>query len=683
MSGWMRMMATVGLAVFMAGPLRAADQFMKPTAEELAMKSLPGYPGAAAVVLYREQITKDDMHVVQHYDRIKVLTEEGKKYANVELRFVSTTDDGSDVDFGGDNKSLGEVAGRTIHPDGTVIPFTGKPYKKTMEKVKGAKYQALVFTLPDVEVGSILEYRYATRINDNIFEAPDWYIQGELYVKSAHFSWFPTSRDLLDQKERHINSIMWFPILPQGAKIEDHETPAIGKNGASQRTYDLVVKDVPPEVEEDHMPPIASFSYRVLFSMTAYRSAADFWKSEGKEWAKRSDSFANPNDDLRKQTEAVIAGAATQDEKLRKIYAAVMKLENTDYTRAHEQREDKAAGAGKLNSVADVLHRERGSSGQLTSLFVGMARAAGMKAYLMLVPDRSEELFTPMWLNFRQFDATIAVVNVDGKDVFFDPGSRYCSYGRLAWEHTQVQGLREVDGGTDFGQTPGENYTVNKVLRVADLEMNEQGEVSGKATLTYIGAPALAWRHRALRGDDESLKHALRTEMEDMLPKSMDVKVEDVKDVNEYEKPLVVTYALKGKAGTPTGKRLMLPVDLFEVGSSPAFPHEKRELPVYFRYPEMMQDAVRVKFEKGYAIEVLPEAAKFDIPSKALYNMSITSTPTSFTSKRNYVNNSVLTPLTEYETLRKFYSQFENTDKASVVLKVAPVQAALATPSTN
>ena len=58
-----------------------------------------------------------------------------------------------------------------------------------MEKGKGIKYQAKVFTLPDVTVGSIIEYRYATRINDDCYEPPTWIIQGDLYVKSAHYIW--------------------------------------------------------------------------------------------------------------------------------------------------------------------------------------------------------------------------------------------------------------------------------------------------------------------------------------------------------------------------------------------------------------------------------------------------------------------------------------------------------------
>src|ERR1700722_19017897 len=158
-----------------AGAAYAADTFQKPTKEELEMKSLPGFPGAAAVVLFREEITKDDLRLVLHYERIKILTEEGKKYANVQLGYVSTHDVGVDI---GDDKSLGDIVGRTVHADGTVIPFSGKPYLKTVEKgwtkEVGFAVQEKGFTLPDVEVGSIIEYRYATRYSDLVFEAANW-----------------------------------------------------------------------------------------------------------------------------------------------------------------------------------------------------------------------------------------------------------------------------------------------------------------------------------------------------------------------------------------------------------------------------------------------------------------------------------------------------------------------------
>jgi transglutaminase-like putative cysteine protease len=659
-------------------PLFAADQFVKPTPEELAMTSLPGYQGASAVVLFDEEITKDDLHVITHYQRVKILNEEGKKYANVELNYVRTSAYG---EYEGNEQTVGEIVGRTIHADGTIIPFTGKPYLKTIEKAGNFKVQSMVFTLPDVEVGSILEYRYATRYNDHSYQAPDWYIQRELYVKSAHYQWVPTLKDLIDPEDgdKQITKISWFPILPAGAKVDRTESPDPNSPSGKQQTFNLVIHDVPPEPKEDHMPPIAAYSYRVLFNFTPYDSAAEFWKVKGKQWSKRMDAFAGPNGDLKAATQTVITGATTDEDKLHKIYAAVMALENTRYTREHEARENKAEG-GRVSNAADVLSHKRGSATDLTLLFIGMARAAGLEAYAMDVPDRSERLFTPGWMNFNQFNDIIAIVKVDGKERFFDPGARYCEFGHLEWQHTFVGGLRQTAGGTDIAQTAGDGYNANKRTRVANLTMDEEGKISGKIDLGFLGAPALRWRHRALSGDDESLRHGLRTYLEGMLPKSLEVKVTEIKNLEDYEKPLAVSYEVKGSMGTPTGKRLVMPVDLFTAGTRATFPQEKRELAVYFDYPENVQDALRVNFPKGFAVEATPADGKFGIPQRAAYNITTSTTPTSFTTRRQFAFGEFLVPPEEYATLRGFYSQFEAKDQESVVLKVAPAAAA-GTPS--
>ncbi len=665
----------------LAWPARASDTFVKPSKEELEMTSLPGYPGAAAVVLYREEITKDDLHVFQHYDRIKILTEDGKKYANVQLRYFSSSGDGWDP---GDDKKIGDIVGRTIHADGTIVPFTGKPYLKTIEKEQGYKYQELMFTLPDVQVGSIIEYRYATRYNDEVFESPSWYIQGELYVKAAHYTWYPTSHDMTDPDAGGalVSTISWFPILPDGVKVERKELPQTGASSSGPaQMFDLVIKDVPPEKHEEFMPPIANMSYRVHFNFTAYRSAADYWKSKGKHWSKEINSFAGPNSSLTEATQKIIAGATTSDEKLHKIYAAVMALENTEFTRDRDRREDKAAGLGKVNNSADVLEHKRGTPAQITATFVGMARAAGFKAYVMDVPDRSREIFMQGYLNMGQFDDLIAIVNVDGKDAFFDPGSRYCPYGHLAWEHTFLpSGMRQTEDGTDFVPTPGDPYTFNRTARVANLTLDEQGQVSGKIDLTFSGSPALRWRQAALRGDEESLHHQLQKNLEGMIPKSLEVKVSNIQNLEDYDKPLIVSFQTKGTLGTATGKRLVMPADLFLTGASATFPHEKRDLPVYFHYSQTMQDALRVNLPANMTTEAVPAKGEFEIPKEAKYTFSVEQTPSNFTTRRLYAFGDVIVPAAEYPGLRTFYSQFEAKDQESVVLKVAPVSASAATP---
>ncbi len=668
-----RMGVLVGMAAVVSVAACAQSHFTQPTPEELSMTSLPGYPGAAAVVLNREETTKDDLHAVFHYERIKILTKDGEKYANVKLPFVSVAQDGYSGE--GDDKTLEDIQGRTIHADGTIIPFTGKPYLKVLDKDKDVKVQERVFTLPDVEVGSIIEYRYATRIADNIYEAPEWLIQGDLYVKQAHYVWYPTSRELQDSHGL-ITSISWFPILPPDVKIVRRDIPHSEFTNDPIQVFELTIKDVPPEVKEVYMPPIASFSYRVLFNFTAEHTAADWWKDEGKDWSKRVDSFADPNSELRKETADITSGATTDDQKLQKIYAAVMNLENTHYTRAHDQQEEKAEGGHQVKNAADVLTQKRGSQTQLTELFVGMARAAGMKAYLMLVPDRSEEIFVPGWLSFQQFDDVIAVVNVDGKEMYFDPGCRYCAYGHLAWQHTLVQGLRQFDKGTEFGATPSDDFKFNEVTRVANLKMDDAGQITGTVDLSFAGADAVEWRHKALSGDEESLNHGLRTHLEDMVPRSLQVKVGKIENLTEYEKPLKVSYDVTGTLGTHTGKRVILPSDIFLSGESAPFADEKRQQAVYFQYARYVQDAQRINLPATMSVEAIPTTVRFDLPKQEIYTLSVVGDAKGITTRRNYVQGELLVMPKDYDSLRKYYAQFESKDQESVVLKAAPAVAA-------
>ena len=678
-----RILAFALCAAAIAPAASAQTKFIDATHDELAMTSMPGYDGVAAVVLNKEEITKDDLHTVLHYERIKILNDEGKKYANVELSFISTN--GNFYDDGvGDDKSLEDIQGRTLHPDGTVIPFTGKPYLKVMEKGKGIKYQAKVFTLPGVTVGSIIEYRYATRINDDVYEAPTWIIQGDLYVKSAHYMWYPTSHEL-QSKHGMIHTISWFPILPKGAEIVHHEIPAMGAGGLPQYTYELTVKDVPPIVEEEYMPPLGNYSYRVYWNFIPEHDATDYWKTEGKDWSKTVNSFANANSDLKSATQQVVAGATTQDQKLRAIYAAVQKFENTDYTRKHEAREDKAAGLGKLNNAGDVFKHERGDSTQLAELFIAMARAAGMQADAMLVPDRSKEMFLPQWLSFSQFDDVIAIVNIDGKDQFFDPGERYMPYGHLAWQHTFIKGLRQKGNETEFADTSGDGYKDNTVARVANLTMDATGKITGKIDITYTGASALRWRHTALRGDDEGLKHDLRTSLEGLIPHSLEVKDVTISSISDYENPLKVSYNVEGTVGTWTGKRLVMPADLFLVNHKATFPHEKRDIAVDFNYPQWIRDALRINFPATFTIEAAPSAAKYSLERLAGYGMNIESAPTNFTTRRDYLFADIYVLPEEYSKLRTFYSQLETNDQQSIVLKstAAPATTASSTAASN
>ena len=262
-------------------------------------------------------------------------------------------------------------------------------------------------------------------------------------------------------------------------------------------------------------------------------------------------------------------------------------------------------------------------------------------------------------------------MNVDGKEQFFDPGSRYVPFGQLAWQHTYVQGLRQGEGGTRFEVTPGCSIRSNRITRVANLTMDARGEISGKIDLTFNGSPALHWRQLALRGDEEGVRHALRASLEEMVPNTLEVEIDTIKGLKDYESPLAVSYKVKGGMGTPTGKRLLLPSDVFLADAKATFPHEKRELAVDFHYPRYVQDAVRINFPDNFTVEAVPSSATLKMSDASSYTISVAGAQKNVTTHRDFVFGAVIVPVKGYGDLRSFYSQMESMAGESIVLKSA------------
>ena len=654
----LRLLSALALAFLLSATMLRA-QWTAPTPEELAMTSIPEVPGAPALYLWKDEQADDGLHMQSFYVRLKVLTEGGKEYANVELPFLS----------GSAGRNIDSIAGRTIHPDGTIIPFTGKPYEKVVEKMQGYKVKVKIFTLPSVEVGSILEYRYKVHIDDHYFAEPDWTVQTALFTRKAHYMWRPTDRELTTSDGKRTSThVAWTPILPEGVTIK--QTPVQIRTGSDSGyvQLDLDVHDIMPVPTEEYMPPMHSLSYKVLFYYTSYKSSKEFWVSEGKDWSKARNKFMDPGSAVKSAVQSLTAPSDTQEQKLRKLYAAVMTLENTDFTREHSSSEEHAQGLKEIKSVDDVLTRKRGSGDQLTTLFVSMARVAGLKAYLMGVADRNERIFLPNYLSIYQLDDDIAIVNLDGKDVFFDPGQRYCSFGHLSWKHAYSAGLRQTDNGVDLTNTPVQNYKDAHVNRIADLKLDDTGVVSGSVKVEYTGDSALAWRQDALRGDETSLKSNLRVKMEHMLPANMEVKVDTIENVTEYEQPLKVSYEINGPIGSTTGKRLLVPANLFEMNSKPLFHEPTRELAVDMQYPSLVQDAVRFTLPPSLIIESAPASANESMSKLAIFQISSVTAAHSITLYRNLSVGTPIFSSREYPDLHSFYTKLEAKDQETLVL---------------
>ena len=169
----------------LAVPRLSAVGFQPPSPDEIKMTSEPLAPGASAIILYR-QVDRDDNVRTGHEDdyiRIKILTEEGRKYGDVEIPFFKESVD------------IVNVHARTIRLDGSIVEFDGKVFEKSLFKKRsgGQQYQYLAktFTLPEVQVGSIIEYYYTIDFHEQMLFDSNWILNDELFTRKARFSLKP------------------------------------------------------------------------------------------------------------------------------------------------------------------------------------------------------------------------------------------------------------------------------------------------------------------------------------------------------------------------------------------------------------------------------------------------------------------------------------------------------------
>lgn len=105
------------------------------------------------------------------YRRIKILNAAGlapgKGYSDVEIAL-------------GPGESLKDLRARTIHADGGSVDFQGKAFEKTTVKARGIKYSSRSFTMPEVTVGSIVEYKYLIALPLHVVSDTEWPIQSTL-----------------------------------------------------------------------------------------------------------------------------------------------------------------------------------------------------------------------------------------------------------------------------------------------------------------------------------------------------------------------------------------------------------------------------------------------------------------------------------------------------------------------
>jgi hypothetical protein len=624
-----------------ACPALLLAQFQQPTDEELKMTADPKAPGAAAVFLNVTEISNNPLHFQSYYARIKILTEKGEALATVELPYEK-----DEYQY-----EVAAIQGRTIHPDGTVVPLTGKPADLLITKNGDTQYRRKAFTLPSVEVGSIIEYYFQLRCGeDYYFPLPHWQVQHDYLVHKAHYFFTPDMGD---------ESLAVSSVLPAGVAPKKE---ALGR-------FSLDLEDVPPAPQEEWMPPITSALFKVVFYYQDLNGLDDFWQNAGKKWSRSVEQFTEPSKSFRGSVSALIAPGDTDLDKAKKLYKAVQSLDNTDFSREKSSAERKDLKLKSVKRAEDGWKQKSGSRTEIALLYLSMLRAAGLTAYAMRVVDRNKGVFTPSDFNLDQLDSTIVILSIDGKEMFLDPGEKLCPFQTVDWRHSRAAGLRQSASGTVIGTSPPQAYGSNTVLRIADLTLDSHGAVEGSIRFVLSGQEALHWRQIALENDESEVKKQFDEWVAGTVPDGVEAHIDHFVALDDPESNLTAIVNAHGTIATITSKRYLLPGLFFETrGSHPFVNQDMRRTPVDMHYGEQISDEVVYHLPAGLEVENAPEANKIPWEGHAVLLIKSKVEPSQVTVTRTLARAFTLAKPEEYQYLRGFYLKVAAADQQQLIL---------------
>ena len=622
------------LFIVIRPPCSLLAQFQDPTKDELQMTADPKAPGAASVYLYREDVTDQASKSRTFYERVKILTELGKEMATVDMPYEPATD-------------KVEIQGRTIHADGTIIPLSDKASDLADLKSKGYQRNKMVFTLPSAEVGSILEYRITVRHSDYV-DDPTWMIQQQQFVHKAHYAY---------------------------KRLSDYPISVVSRIGSDAKVlhdkgnYTLDLTDVPALPDEDWMPPLNTFKWRVSFFYSNFSTSQQFWDKAEKTWDDFVRDFTRPTGSLKTASAQMVAAGDTETQKAQKIYAAVMKLENTDFTREKAAIERKKEKIKDIHNAQDVWRDQSGTSDELALLYVALCRSAGLNVKPMKVVDRARALFDIGLLTSRQLDDYIAVGQLDGKEIYLDPGSKMCPFGMLSWRHMLASGFRLNDKAVTIAHTPSGSSKSSSLDRIAYLTIDETGTLQGTVRIVMGGQYALHWRQIAIGNDEEEVKKQFNEWMKTYIPDGVQVDFDHFIGLDDYNANLLGIVRVSGSVGTITGRHMFLPGLFFQSKAKhPFVAQDKRTTPIDVLYAKSESDDVTYRLPPGYKMESSPQTTNIAWADHANFAISTTTEADGVDISRSLSSNYTVLDPKEYGNLHDFYQKLAVADQQQVVL---------------
>jgi hypothetical protein len=634
----------------------------KVTIDELKEKSNPKDTTAPAAILFKKGRTfftyteKEGFSANDVYEfKIKIYKKEGLKWADQKVRFyIGYENLNKDrVDFSDAvtyNLESGKIVKTKLDNQGT--------FKKNVNKYWNEK----IITLPNVKVGSIIEYKYILR-SENIVKLPDFQIQYDIPVN--YFEYKTEIPDIYIYKPILIGTQ---PIVTDSKLVSGGQSYENEHNQTSRLSYRQINtiysgKDIPALIDEPYVNNPDNYRGTLQHELERIRYTDKPDKDYTVTWDGvaatifKERSFGKELDEkdfLLEDVRRLLDKVESPNERLDIIFKFVQNKMNWDETR----------GCYTDKGVVKAYKDQTGNVAEINFILINMLKIVGIDANPVLVS--TIENGVPVYPTRTGFNYVIAAAEIDGKQILMDATHKFTTPNILPLNILNWKGRLIKKDGTSQEINLEPTITSREMSNVM-AKVDDHGRMEGIIRIQRTDYDAYNFRIQNANKNEENYLEKLEEQLGGL--KISNYAIEN-KKTNLSGSVLEIFSFMSDNQSEIIGGKIFINPLLFFTKSKNPFDQENRQMAIYFGYPTVEKFNVILEIPEGYVVESLPTPVRIMSENKEIIfslNISNEENKIQITSTKE-INNSIFAA-DEYKGLKDLFQKMIASQNEKIVLK--------------
>jgi hypothetical protein len=627
----------------------------KVTIEELNEKAHPIDTSAVAAILFQvgrtyfDYSSSNGFGLVTEIDtKIKIYKKEGYGNASHAYSYFTGGSPSETVTF---SKAI------TYNlVDGKIQKTKLKSEGEFTENMSKDWYRKKI-TLPDVNVGSILEYKVVIR-SPHILTLPEWYFQKEIPVNYSKFS-----TGIPEFYNYNVRS-KGFISFSTTSEINSKNIKSLSNQNLdySETLTKYVAENVPAIKDEAFVNNIDNYTSSIIHELSGRKMPQSFYENFAYDWEGvikmiyDADSFGNEVEKtgyFEKDIDMILNGLVTSEEKTSAIFNYVKSRMNWNNNNGYYCDQGvKRAYTDKTGNVAEI-----------NLMLVSMLRYAGIEVNPVLLSTRSNGI--TLYPSRTAFNYVIAGVEYNNSLILLDATHKntlpnILPFNALNW----IGRIIRKDGTSSEVDLMPKNNSKDIINMVAIIE--KDGTMTGKVRENYFDYNAYSFRERYNSVNKENY-------IEKLEKKHPGIEIGDYEVLNKTDlsKPVVENYSFThNNAIEVIGDKMYFSPVFYLAETKNIFTQEKREYPIDFIFPNQDKYNISFTIPDGYTVETIPQSKSVGmIDGLGSFTYLVSNNENKFQIVYTLDINQAIVRAEYYDVLKNFFKEIVDKHSEKIVLK--------------